>query len=106
ATHAPFAVAGIECGLESVVNLAQGLAITTALHILFQEFSKFSLQLRQGDAILRPLRTGYAGHTGREIEFKHRAGIAFASARNAEHALRFEIVSHRVDLFVRSTGRL
>src|SRR5262249_13339708 len=84
------------------LNLAVRLSVTTCLRILLQEVDKSIFKIWQGDSILWPLWTSDARDNRVQIQFQHCAVVTLIFLRHAEHALRGEVIPHRVDLFVRS----
>src|SRR5438309_11793217 len=73
-------------------------AETATLCVLLQQIKEGTLQFRQGNPILWPFWTSNAGDDCIEVQLQNNAVINFAFARNAKHALRFEITPYCFNL--------
>src|SRR5437867_12476009 len=81
-------------------DLLTRFAVTATLRVLLQQINESALQFRQGNSILWSFWTSDAGHDCPKLQLQNSAVINFALARNAKHALRFEITPYCFNLLI------
>src|ERR1051325_7080432 len=91
--------------VEALAQLFLRLAVAVFFDWLLEKLDELLLEGRQLDAILRALGPCDARAYLGQIKLKHTAVITLAAARNTEHALRFVVAAHGLDLLVGSSGR-